>query len=546
MSLSPYRKLLLFCLVLLAIGRFPSTGEPLTQDQAVFTLGGKLLLQGERLYRDVFDHKPPLMYFIYAPLYMFFGPAGFGPAIFDLLLHLIQCVLLYYLLARLLGERSAAYSVIIFVYLLLCPIWSRGIRLLQAEVIANVLLLLMARLCVDGKVSKLSAWLLGFCSSLLFATKFLPLLFALSPIMLLESEELKSKKLWLWGSLGFICGLSPWIIYLSSYGLWTDFVAAVFHFNRCYAGEITNPLWPAISAKAWALWLPALLAIYGLSVGRAKSSGNAGSVGSYRAATTWLITSLVVLFMQRKFFYYHFIVLLIPLSWLGAIGLQALTIKLFDKGEERKWLSKLALLIVFLQLGLFLARYTSFHKTYYYLRLWNNDFPGFAEQRQVTTNRTLLETILLAASIKQYSQPDEELLVWGMNPLLYLLADRKPAMKFILHNWLVLDRPPFDKWGDAKARRLKFLTKMRENPPACFVVATGDKSVLSQEDSYKQLTSDSEIYGILKNSYTLRLRIRNSYLWVHKSKLVRATQKVRPKGQQFRGVFRNNSAKQVP
>jgi hypothetical protein len=515
MSLSPYRKLLILCLVLLSIGRFPSTGEPLAQDQAVFTLGGKLILQGERLYKDVFDHKPPLMYFIYAPLYLLFGPTGFGPAIIDLLLHLIQCVLLFYLLARLLGERSAAYSVIIFVYLLLCPIWSRGIRLLQAEVIANVILLFMAHLCVGGKVNNLFAWLLGLCSSLLFATKFLPLLFALSPIMLLEESELKSKKLWLWGSLGFLCGSLPWIIYLSAYGLWSDFIAAVFHFNRCYAGEITNPLWPAISAKAWALWLPALLTLYGLSLRSAENRR------SYNAATTWLLMSLIVLFIQRKFFYYHFIVLLVPLSWLGAIGLQELTIKLFDKPAVRKWASKLGLLIVFLQLGLFLARYTSFHKTYYYQRLWNNDFPGFAEQRQVTTNRTLLETILLAASIKRYSQPDDELLVWGMNPLLYLIADRKPAMKFILHNWLVLDRPPFDKWGDAKARRQKFLTKMRKNPPACFVVATGDKSVLAQEDSYKQLTSDSELYGILKSSYALRLRIRNSYLWVHKSKLAR-------------------------
>ena len=228
--MSRHRKLLLLCLVLLAFGRLPSTGEPLTQDQAVFTLGGKLILQGERLYLDVFDHKPPLMYFVYAPIYLLFGPTGLGPAIVDLLLHLLQCVLLFYILSHLEDERTGAYGVIVFVYLLSVPCLSlvAGIRLLQAEVIANFLVLLMAYLSLEGRIGNFTAWFLGVCASLLFATKFLPLLFVAVPLLLLDRDELRSRRVWVLGLLGFFCGILPWLIYLLYMGVWSHFIMAVW------------------------------------------------------------------------------------------------------------------------------------------------------------------------------------------------------------------------------------------------------------------------------------------------------------------------------
>ena len=189
------------------------------------------------------------------------------------------------------------------------------------------------------------------------------------------------------------------------------------------------------------MWLPSLLALYGLRLDEKKKSP------SRLVALTWLFVALFVFFVQRKFFYYHFIVLLIPLSWLAGRGLNNLYGKIFEKSEVRPWVKSMAVFVLFIQLALLLFKYSSFHEKYFYQRLWNGDFPGYAEATPVTTNRTLLETILLAAAIKKNSEPSDELLVWGMNPLLYLVADRKPAIPYILHNWLVLDRLPFDKWG---------------------------------------------------------------------------------------------------
>lgn len=49
--------------------------KPISQDEGVFLAIGKYITQGQTLYLDVFDHKPPAIHFLFAGLFKLFGPS---------------------------------------------------------------------------------------------------------------------------------------------------------------------------------------------------------------------------------------------------------------------------------------------------------------------------------------------------------------------------------------------------------------------------------------------------------------------------------------
>lgn len=69
----PYLLILFICLLLT---RLYSYNEPFSYDIPVFSVMADELLHGKRLYVDVWDHKPPAIYFLFALAQLV---AGYGP-----------------------------------------------------------------------------------------------------------------------------------------------------------------------------------------------------------------------------------------------------------------------------------------------------------------------------------------------------------------------------------------------------------------------------------------------------------------------------------
>jgi 4-amino-4-deoxy-L-arabinose transferase-like glycosyltransferase len=65
--------LLFACLALRVVGLFRPC---LSDDEATYCVVGREMLSGRTLYRDVVDHKPPLIYFTYAATQALGGPTG--------------------------------------------------------------------------------------------------------------------------------------------------------------------------------------------------------------------------------------------------------------------------------------------------------------------------------------------------------------------------------------------------------------------------------------------------------------------------------------
>ncbi|MBI5078894.1 glycosyltransferase family 39 protein, partial [Candidatus Saganbacteria bacterium] len=72
-------KFFITCVILLSILlaqaalRMPFLREPVEADEGAYAYIAQRLLAGEVPYRDIFDHKPPAIYFIYAGLFKLFG-----------------------------------------------------------------------------------------------------------------------------------------------------------------------------------------------------------------------------------------------------------------------------------------------------------------------------------------------------------------------------------------------------------------------------------------------------------------------------------------
>jgi hypothetical protein len=73
----------------------------------------------------------------------------------------------------------------------------------------------------------------------------------------------------------------------------------------------------------------------------------------------------------------------------------------------------------------------------------------------------------VAALLAAYTQPDASIYVWGFEPVLYDLAQRRPASRY------VYNAPLLAPWFRARARP-RLMKELRRDPPAAIVVQRGD------------------------------------------------------------------------
>ena len=99
-------------LSLVFVRAFPNLRYPLGPDQAVFCVVGQRLLQGEILYRDVWDNKPPGIYYLYALIVKVFGPVMWSVGLVDILWLLVISCCIFWFARRYLGTAPAVLAML--------------------------------------------------------------------------------------------------------------------------------------------------------------------------------------------------------------------------------------------------------------------------------------------------------------------------------------------------------------------------------------------------------------------------------------------------
>jgi 4-amino-4-deoxy-L-arabinose transferase-like glycosyltransferase len=209
--------------------RLPSLFEPLWYgDEGVYQVVGTALNHGKLLYKDVFDNKPPLLYWLYA----FLHSAQFSVRFVSLIFGALSVVVFYLLSKKLFKSNSISYlTTFIFTLLFGLPVLEGNIA--NAENFMLLPIIVSALLIVNQKKYFIAGLLLG----LAFLFKIVAV-FDLSAFVvfyfILNIDSFKKEVKLTSVIVGFLLPFLFVSIYFLSNGTFMDFIKAAFISNVSY------------------------------------------------------------------------------------------------------------------------------------------------------------------------------------------------------------------------------------------------------------------------------------------------------------------------
>jgi hypothetical protein len=499
---------------------------------------GRVILAGGWPYRDVWELKPPGIYYTYAALLACTGSSMLGVRALDLAAAAITACLLSTVLARFLRPPGAWLAGLLYAALYLrLGYWGMA----QAESFANLwtaLALLLwlhshefpppdhqiIRPCTreageDHQVIRSGTREAGVghpvirssavgaaagAALLLKVTALLPLAGILVALGLLRGR----RRGWrseaasvtaLFGGMALVLGIVMAAMAISGAG------AAYLEIQRGFvAGYVALP--PAQSPVAgwhylWRLYaLPLMLAGVGLwAVGRSARL----------LLGLWLASALLSVWVQRKYFGYHWTPILLPLAGLAGAGLAALLSPLqrLRARGVRAIAAAGALLVAVWSVEREATGYVAAlrfvagrvtREAYWerFGRPYRGDF-SFAADRWA------------AHYIREHSRPGEPVFIWGFEPLTLFLADRRAPTRFIFAVPLVAGWTP-DRW------RVELMRDLRARPPVLFGVMRRDAVPHASgraDDSAAQLKEFAALREFLRQHYQYETTIEDLTLY---------------------------------
>jgi hypothetical protein len=107
------RALLALAALFVVVRALPILSFPLGRDQGTYLTIGQGLLEGKQLYRDLWDNKPPGIFYLYAGIAKLLGRAMWSAAVVDILLLLLISYFLFRFTEPYLGRAGAAIAVMV-------------------------------------------------------------------------------------------------------------------------------------------------------------------------------------------------------------------------------------------------------------------------------------------------------------------------------------------------------------------------------------------------------------------------------------------------
>ncbi len=510
------RRWLLAALLFVLFRALPNISYPIGRDQATYFVIGESLLKGQRLYRDLWDNKPPGIFAVYALLAKLFGHVMWSVGLVDILWLLAISYCIFRFAERYLGTAAAAIAVGVnadwhcrFGYTDAC----------QTECFL-MLLVFAGYLAVAGEGRRPLGryFAAGLCLGGAFwlkynALAFLPLL-ALLPCLDWSRFDERPRRLGLLVPrralfrrlaallAGFSIVVAVVLGYFCLTGSWPAFQEAQLEVLPRYAvmAERASRYWAMAAARVvlyLGLWtliatgLAFLLAEW-RDLSRLAPVLVAAAVGFVCTASQVRFTALS---FETCFPFFAMIWGYLVVKTYGEVSAAARSPAAGRRALARVAACVLAGVALFWPLR---AEAKAVSERYRDLGAWRRNQDAFFASYPAT--RFLVENLggqmQVIQALRQLSSPGDGVFVWGTDPLIYYLTGRRPPTRF-LSNIILMGPWTPPAWREELARDLE------KSPPAFIVVAQHDNFgiTLTPLDSEQYLSVYPRLARFIAGSY---------------------------------------------
>jgi len=520
----------LISLVILILAALPTLLYPLTRDQGAYAYIADLMMQGGVPYRDAWDLKPPAVYFVYWLAFALFGRSEFAVRLLDVLYTLLSAASVYLLAREVFQNRriaSLSAWLYAFCYYLLVHFYAAA----NPESFMVPFLAASVYGMVRGVRSRnnLPLLLSGVASG--FAFWFKPT----AGVVVLAALAWTGLEMWRerWSTgkvlrglavlfLGGLLGLLPIGLYLYGHGLgellelWHVYGTGAYLGARGLAlGDGPLAMLDVIMRylRDWQLlvWL-SLASVCRVLLRRQDNRGSPvpplpnrwqgdASLRRGEAVVVFLLSSIAVVLFQGKLFEYHWIPALAPAAILSAVSL----IWLRQEWRDTDTRSIFAVVVI---AGLLL--WTGYDHLARYRRMvaylsGRMSVEQYYAQFDIGQDFSRTGSLRAATYLREHTRADETALLWGAEPLVSFLAQRRSPTKYIFSYMLV------DQSGDPllEARRQEFLNEVLGAPPVYIVVVENDVTPLTPLGSRVLLEEFSAFEELLESRYRFEAQVED-------------------------------------
>lgn len=404
-------------IVVCLLARAPSVARPcLSDDEAIYAVVAREMLAGRTLYHGVVDHKPPLVYGVYALTQALAGPRG-GMV----LLHLMTIAvvaLTALVLRRIVADRgdgdeqaplwaALLYAVFTTTLLPFDALAANCELFMMLPLTASVLLFLRGLYAGRGLPMAAAGAMVGVAMLFKYqAGVQLPLYLA---SLLVVHRRRPGQAAWAMAALvlGVLATLAGALTLLYAMGA-LDAAWFWLRFNASYiktGSSLADSLRRAAARVTFTVAAAGLLWLLGARAAwRAIKGGN----GRDRFTALWLLASALAVTTGGRFFGHYFHQITAPLAVLAA------------PAAARLWRTRRRLV------GLALAGPAL---AFFALAIMQSRVLAAAGEREPDYGR-------IAALIASHARPSDSLVVWGNVPVLYFVAERPLGTRFVFSNYM--------------------------------------------------------------------------------------------------------------
>lgn len=426
----------------------PILTYPMGRDQGMYANIARTILDGGLPFIDMWDIKPPAIYYIYAAGIAVFGEGAAAIRVIDLVFMPFTLLALYSLALRLTsGQQGAAFLTgVLFTVFYFTETFA---SLTQSDSLVTMPMTL-AVLCVvntgdhpraSRRALQWSAAAGGLCAAVIWFKHYYALFVLALVIQHVWTRFAQERRFPIREALAFCAGGLPVgaipLLYFVSTGIWEEMLI-VAQGTAQYNAQASNSFGAFLTQIGsyllfrWWHW-GVLLLLAGVWLPMTALLPNFSRRG-WRVVWLWLAAGLGFVLIQAKGFDTHWIPMLPPLALLAGASLNALIQSVHMRPPVRAALTTVAVI------GLFgiLAKDTWIRALPYLTRA-EGERAYYRNQNFQANDLKPSESVQIIRYLQRNTVPGDTLYIWGFRPEIYYLAGLRPATRFQAQFPLVAD-----------------------------------------------------------------------------------------------------------